>query len=80
MEPQTLRAEHLEKTFFGILAGATYVIETWPRVMVEETLWSSSQKIYTCRSELVHFSAGDYINRTTTFEWDLEPNPNLICI
>ena len=30
MEPETLKAEHLEKTFFGVLAGATYVIETWP--------------------------------------------------
>ena len=31
MEPETLKAEHLEKTFFGILAGATYKIETITR-------------------------------------------------
>lgn len=51
MEPETLKAEHLEKTFFGILAGATYVIETWPGVMVEKALWSSSQK----KKKKVHF-------------------------
>ena len=54
MEPETLKAEHLEKTFFGILAGATYVIETWPGVMVDEALWSSSQKKKKCI-----FSAGE---------------------
>ena len=51
MKPETLKAEHLEKTFFGILAGATYVIETWPGVTVEEALWSSSQK----KKKKVHF-------------------------
>ena len=77
MEPETLKAEHLEKTFFGILAGATYVIETWPGVTVEEALWSSSQKKKKKSAFLVQ---ENYINRNTTFEWDLEPNPHLICI
>lgn len=76
MEPETLKAEHLEKTFFGILAGATYVIETWPGVMVDEALWSSSQK----KKKSAFLVQENYINRNTTSEWDLEPNPHLICI
>ena len=46
MEPETLKAEHLEKTFFGILAGANMWLKLGQVVMVEEALWSSSQKKY----------------------------------